>query len=208
MIKNSTKNVIGALAISLLVAVNALAWTPFVLEAKAQTTVPGQFIVPLGNCQLSATQLASSIGLASCVRASFTASAGTDATTMVVTSVAGIILPGDVIVSGTGLTVGTQITGQISGTTGGAGTYQLSASNTASSASTTSGGIPPQATMVYLQAETADVRYRDDGGAPTAAIGNILVHGAGGQQLYTGTLAKLRFILLSGSPLVNAGFYR
>ena len=79
---------------------------------------------------------------------------------------------------------------------------------TSSSASLTSGGIPASATMVVLEAETADIRYRDDGGAPQAAVGLIIVHGAGGTILYTGTLTALRFILLSGSPLLNVGFYR
>jgi len=176
-------------------------------EAAAQGTVPGQFLVPVGNCQLSASQLGSAIKLSSCVRASFTASAASNATQLVVTSVTGVILTGDQIVSGTGLTAGTTITGQVSGTTGGAGTYQLSASNTASSASVTSGGVPPSATMAYLQAETADVRWRDDGGAPTASIGNIAVHGIPG-VLYSGTLSQIQFIALSGSPLLDVAFYR
>ena len=176
--------------------------------AIAQGTVPGQFMVPLGHCQLSASALGSAVKLSSCVRASFTASAGSpDATQLVVTSVTGIILSGDQIVSGTGATAGTVITGQISGTAGGAGTYQLSATNTTSSASVTSGGIPPQASMAFLQAETADVRYTDDGSAPTTSIGNIVIHGIPG-IFYTGTLSKLQFIALSGSPLLDVAFYR
>lgn len=71
--------------------------------------------------------------------ATFTASADTDATRLVVTSVTGLISVGDTV-SGTGITAGTTITSQISGTTGGAGTYQLSASNTASSATVTAFG--------------------------------------------------------------------
>jgi hypothetical protein len=175
--------------------------------ASAQTTVPGQPLVPLGYCQLTATQLGSAIAISSCVRASFTASAGTNATQLVVTSVTGVIKIGDQIVSGTGVTAGTVITGQVSGTTGGAGTYQLSATNTASAVTVTSGGIPTGATMAFLQAETADVRYRDDGGVPTAAIGNIVVHGIPG-IFYAGTLSQLQFIALSGSPLLDVLFYR
>lgn len=186
-----------ALAVSLALAV----------PASAQTTVPGAPIVPLGNCQLSATQLSSAIGLASCVRASFTASAGTPATQLVVTSVTGVILTGDQIISGTGATVGTTIVSQVSGTTGGAGTYLLSAANTTSSASVTTGGIPPGATAAFLQAETASVRYRDDGGAPTTAIGNLIVNGIPG-IFYAGTLSKLQFIGASGSPLLDISFYR
>lgn len=178
------------------------------VAALAQGTVPGVFAVPLGYCQLSASALGASVPLSSCVRAGFTATAGTPATNLVVTSVTGIIKIGDQIVSGTGITAGTVITGQVSGTPGGAGTYSLSATNTASSAASTSGGIPTGATMAYLEAETADVRYRDDGGVPTASVGLIVVHGAGGSILYTGTLSALRFIALSGSPLLNVGFYR
>jgi hypothetical protein len=175
--------------------------------ARAQTTVPGQPIVPLGDCQLSATALGSAVGLSSCVRASFTASAGSPATQLVVTSVTGVILVGDQIISGTGATAGTKIVSQISGTPGGAGTYLLSAANTTSSASVTAGGIPPGATMAFLQAEVADVRYRDDGGAPTTAIGNLVVHGIPG-IFYAGTLSQIQFIGASGSPLLDVAFYR
>jgi hypothetical protein len=175
--------------------------------ARAQTTIPGAPIVPLGSCQIGATALGSAVKLSSCVRASFTASAGSPATQLVVTSVTGIIAPGDQIVSGTGATVGTVIVSQISGTPGGAGTYQLSASNTTSSAAVTTGGIPPGATMAFLQAEVADIRYRDDGGAPTTAIGNLIVHGIPG-IFYAGTLSQLQFIGASGSPLLDIAFYR
>ena len=124
--------------------------------------IPGQAMVPIGNCQIGSSALGSAVALSKCVRASFTASAGSPSTKLVVTSVTGIILPGDQIVSGTGLTAGTIVVSQDpGGTTGGAGTYNLSAANTASSASSTSGGIPPGATAAFLQAETADVRYRD-----------------------------------------------
>jgi hypothetical protein len=189
------------------VATLALALLASALPSRAQTTIPGAPIVPLGNCQLSATQLSSAIKLSSCVRASFTASAGTPATQLVVTSVTGIILPGDQIVSGSGATAGTVILSQISGTTGAAGTYLLSAANTTSSASVTTGGIPPGATMAFIQAEVADVRYRDDGAAPTTAIGNLVVHGIPG-IFYAGTLAQLQFIGASGSPLLDISFYR
>jgi hypothetical protein len=124
------------------------------------------------------------------------------------TSVTGYITPGQIIISGTGLTAGTVITRQVSGTIGGAGTYQqLGATNTASSASVTSGGIPPAATMAYLDAETAGVRFRDDGGAPSASVGSLIATGNPG-IFYTGTLAALQFIAAAGSPLLNVSFYR
>lgn len=187
--------------------VAALIFMTGIFPAIGQGSVPGQLLVPLGNCQLSASALGSAVALSKCVRAAFTASAGSPATQLVVTSVIGVILIGDQIVSGTGITAGSTITGQVSGTPGGAGTYTLSATNTASSASSTSGGIPQGATAALLQAETADVRFRDDGGAPAAGVGMIVVHGTP-PIFYTGTLTKLQFILLSGSPLLDVAFYR
>lgn len=170
--------------------------------------IPGQAMVPIGNCQIGSSALSSAVALSKCVRASFTASAGSPSTKLVVTSVTGIILPGDQIVSGTGLTAGTIVVSQDpGGTPGGAGTYNLSVANTASSASVTSGGIPPGATMAFLEAEVADIRYRDDGSVPTTAIGNLIVHGIPG-ILYTGTLSKMQFIGASGSPLLDVAFYR
>lgn len=71
--------------------------------------------------------------------ATFTASADTDDTKLVVTSVTGLISVGDEI-SGTGITAGTLITAQDSGTPGGAGTYSLDQSNTASAATVTAFG--------------------------------------------------------------------
>lgn len=178
-----------------------------VLSAFAQGSVPGQFVVPLGYCQLSATQLAAAIGLNKCVRATFTASAGSNSTQLVVASVTnGVIKPGDQIVTGTGLTAGTVIQSQVSGTPGGAGTYQLSATNTASSATVTSGGIPPNATMVRLDSEVASVRYRDDGAAATAAIGSLIPNGS--PLFYTGTLSSMSFFAATGSPLLDIAFYR
>lgn len=71
--------------------------------------------------------------------ATFTASAGSPDTELVVTSVTGLISIGDTV-SGTGITGGTTILSQISGTPGGAGTYGLSAANTCSAATVTSFG--------------------------------------------------------------------
>lgn len=172
--------------------------------------IPGQQMVPLGYCQLSASQLSSAVGLASCVSASFTGNGS--GTTLTASSVTGYIQAGQVV-SGTGVPAGTKIVAQLTGTAGGAGTYQTSQATTSSSASLTSGGIPPNATMAILNPETNDIRWRDDGGAPTASIGMILPGATGnntleGVYLYTGTLSALQFIASSGSPLLNIAFYR
>ncbi len=66
--------------------------------------------------------------------ATFTGTAGTPSTHLIVTSVTGLISIGDTV-TGTGIPASTTVLSQISGTTGGAGTYNLSAANTASSAS-------------------------------------------------------------------------
>jgi hypothetical protein len=201
MTKSSLKKWLGSALLTMVLALRAVG-------AIAQGTEPGQRMVPLGYCQLGVTALTSAVKLSSCVRATFVATAGSNSTQLVVASITnGIILVGDQIVSGTGLTVGTTITGQVSGTPGGVGTYQLSATNTASSATVTSGGIPPGATSAFLESEVAGVRYRDDGGAPTAALGALVVNGIPG-ILYTGTLSQLQFIAASGSPLLDIMFYR
>lgn len=179
--------------------------------AFAQSITPGVPLIPMGYCQLSAAQLAASIGLSSCVRASFTASAASNSTQLVVTSVTGTIKPGDQIITGTGLTAGTIITSQITGTPGGAGTYQLSAANTASSASVTSGGIPVDnagrlPNYVILLADTAAVRWRDDGAAPTASIGNSIP--AAAPLTYAGPPSAPRFIQQTSSAVLNISFYR
>lgn len=176
--------------------------------AFAQT--PALPLIPLGQCQLSASQLASAIALSKCVRATFTASAGSNSNQLVVSAITnGVIKIGDIIESGTGLTVGTVITGFVpnTGTNGGVGTYQLSATNTASSATVTSGGIPPGANEALIESDTAAVRWRDDGAAPTTAIGYPIAANAT-PWLYTGTLSAMQLIAQTGSPVVNISFYK
>lgn len=186
-------------------AIAAFLFVALANRGNAQGAVSPTFGVPLGYCQLSAAQLGSSVGLASCVRASFTGSGS--GTTLTVTSVTGIIKAGDTV-TGSGAPAGTVIVIQLTGTAGAAGTYQTSVATTSSSASLTTGGIPASATSAYLVAEVASIRYRDDGGAPTTGTGQLLVSGAGGGSYYSGTLSALRFIGASGSPLLNVAFYR
>jgi hypothetical protein len=73
--------------------------------------------------------------------------------------------------------------------------------------SSCSGGIPAGATMMAVQAETANIRYRDDGVAPTSSIGQLLVSGQN-PMLYTGTLSAIQFIAATGSPILDVSFYR
>lgn len=73
------------------------------------------------------------------IGSTFTATAGTNPLELVVTDVTGVISIGDEL-AGTGITPGTTVEFQVSGTTGGAGTYLLSEDNTTDAATVTSWG--------------------------------------------------------------------
>lgn len=66
--------------------------------------------------------------------------------------------------------------------------------------------VPSGATVAFITCETAGVRYRDDGTAPTATIGMPLA--AGGQLVYSGSLSAIRFIAQSGSPVLDISYYK
>lgn len=67
-------------------------------------------------------------------------------------------------------------------------------------------GVPSGATLAYLTAEAQAIRYRDDGTAPTAAIGQPLAKDVG--LLYAGPVVRLRFIGQTAGAKVNILFYR
>ena len=65
---------------------------------------------------------------------------------------------------------------------------------------------PPSYTKVaYVQVEGGQVRYRDDGVDPTAAIGMLLQDGA--VLEYASGLSALTFITESGAPKLNVSYY-
>ena len=66
---------------------------------------------------------------------------------------------------------------------------------------------PPDASYVLLQAESQNIRYRDDETDPTAAIGVRLIADSQGFW-YTGPLARLRFLEESASGVLNYAFYK
>jgi len=114
------------------------------------------------------------------IGATFTASADTDTTKLVITSVTGLISVGDVL-SGTGITAGTTIESQDSGTPGGAGTYQLSAVNACSSATVTCFG-----TVLKVTAITGHLAIGDEVSSPSGAVVATQVSGtAGSTGVYT-----------------------
>jgi hypothetical protein len=65
--------------------------------------------------------------------------------------------------------------------------------------------VPAGADLVVLSIEAQGVRYRDDGTAPTAAIGMLLPSGSVFE--YTGNIGALRFIQATAGAIVNAAYY-
>jgi hypothetical protein len=55
-------------------------------------------------------------------------------------------------------------------------------------------------------AEAAGVRWRDDGPAPTATVGQPLAAGQCFQ--YAGPLPNIQFIAQTGSPVLDVSYYR
>jgi hypothetical protein len=88
------------------------------------------------------------------------------------------------------------------------GYCQLTASGTAALISTCSGGIPARTVWAIVVVETANIRWRDDGTAPTASVGMPLGPTAAAAALtYSGTMSAFEIIAVSGSPVVNISFY-
>ena len=65
--------------------------------------------------------------------------------------------------------------------------------------------VPAGANCCLLSVKTQDVRWRDDGTAPTSTVGMIL--SAGGELDYSGDLTMIQFILASGSPILDVTYY-
>jgi hypothetical protein len=85
------------------------------------------------------------------------------------------------------------------------GFESLSAANLAASYGLQA--IPVGARYARISVQTAAVSWRDDGTAPTATIG-MIQPAALTPFLYAGDLTAIRFILVSGSPIVNVSYYR
>lgn len=66
--------------------------------------------------------------------------------------------------------------------------------------------VPTNARVAIIQAETADVRWRDDGIPPTATVGMLLA--AGDSFLYTGDLTKIQFFETGATSILNVSYYK
>lgn len=61
------------------------------------------------------------------------------------------------------------------------------------------------AISALIQAETKDVRWRDDGVAPTSSVGMVLK--AGDTLEYSGDLTAIQFIEAESSAKLNIAYY-
>jgi hypothetical protein len=59
--------------------------------------------------------------------------------------------------------------------------------------------------FAVIQSNAGAVRWRDDGVAPTAAIGMLLP--SGGELTYVGDMTALKFISSSGAPILDVALY-
>jgi hypothetical protein len=165
----------------------------------------GMSVTPIGYCQTPAASLASAVDLSACVAASFTGTcAGTTLTASSVTGDIGAGWP----VTGTGITAGTRIGSQVTGTPGGAGTYLVTQSCTSSAASLTTVGPPFGANAALIQAETQNIRWRDDGANPTTTNGMLLLSAQPTPMMYSGTLSAMKFIDATAGGLLDVSFYK
>ena len=65
--------------------------------------------------------------------------------------------------------------------------------------------VPAGATMALIVPETQNVRWRDDGTAPTASVGMLVV--ANSSMSYDGDLQKIRFIAATAGAVLNVSYY-
>jgi hypothetical protein len=72
--------------------------------------------------------------------------------------------------------------------------------------------VPTGAKVMAIVVETASVRWTDDGTAPTSSYGMLmtttLMPMTGGASIYSGDLATIQFIAVSGSPVIDVAFYK
>ena len=64
--------------------------------------------------------------------------------------------------------------------------------------------VPTGATYCVIVAQTAEVRWRDDGGVPTGSVGMPLA--AGVTLLYDGALKAIQFFSATGA--INVSYYQ
>jgi hypothetical protein len=81
----------------------------------------------------------------------------------------------------------------------------LSAATTLTVPTVDSNGLSVKPTLALIVAETQNVRWRDDGTAPTSSVGMPLA--AGVTLQYDGDLSKIQFIEQVGGAILNISYY-
>lgn len=96
----------------------------------------------------------------------------------------------------------------VNGSSGGVTGYTTSTGYQQTASFSTSTGFTPPAgsTICFIQTETVSVRYRTDGVAPTATVGQLLP--VGSQLQLSVNLAGVRFIPTSGSTVLDVDCYK
>lgn len=96
---------------------------------------------------------------------------------------------------------------QVDGHTPDKGYFQMTSLSAATNLFTfVTGALWPQdANMVWVCAEGANVRWRGDGTAPTATVGNLIKIGQ--TVKITSNLENLQFIQTAASATLNVNFY-
>src|SRR5579864_6785505 len=67
--------------------------------------------------------------------------------------------------------------------------------------------VPNGATTAVVSVETAAVRWRDDGTAPTTTVG-MPIAAAAAPFVYSGALSAIQFIAQSTTATVDVSYYR
>jgi hypothetical protein len=67
--------------------------------------------------------------------------------------------------------------------------------------------IPKGATYALIQVEGENVRWRDDGTAPTASLGMILIAGNEPDAFIGSVFKAAKFIQVSSSATLNVSYY-
>jgi len=65
--------------------------------------------------------------------------------------------------------------------------------------------VPSGSNAALIQAQDNNVRWRDDGTAPTTSVG--MLHLASAERWYIGDLSALRFIETTASAVLNVSYY-
>ena len=65
--------------------------------------------------------------------------------------------------------------------------------------------VPAGATLALIVPEAQNVRWRDDGAAPTASVGMLVP--ANSSMSYDGDLKAIRFIAATSGAILNVSYY-